>query len=324
MDQPFLHEGTREFPGKVRATRRVELGFSVPGLLEEVHAQEGRRFQAGAILARLDPRDYQSELDLAQARHLEAKSAFERTRSLRASHPGAISTSDCAKAAAAFQVTEANLRLRTKALQDSVLRAPFDGVVAKRYVENHEHIQAKQPILSFQDIAVIEIVIQMPEGLVAHGALNGMPTLEVHFDGDCVGWREVAIREFRLQADPACGTYDVVLMLPRPANLDVFPGMTTTVRHRRGLSAGKVSPAVLVPLEAVLGDGHSQAYVWTVEPAGGRPKRCRVETGALHEQGIEILSGLHPGEHVVVAGVHALREDLVVRPQPAGTEGLDL
>ncbi len=315
---------TRTFPGTVRANRRVELAFSVPGLLKELNAQEGRSLRKGDVLAGLDPRDFQYVVEVAAAKHADALRTFERTRSLR--DKGALPQAEYDKAAAAHNISKAELRIREKALEDSVLLAPFDGVVAKRYVEKHEHVKIRQPVVSFQDISLIEVVIQEPESLIAHGGAHSLRRIQVRFDADDDRWFDASVRESRAQSDSITGTYDVVVGLTPPAHLRVLPGMTATVRAETAnpVEASELTVQTTVaPAEAVWSGSDGKSYVWIIKPDGGTPLKREVAVGALRESGVEILSGLEPGDQVAVAGVHTLRADMQVRPTRDGKEGLD-
>ncbi|MFW5735642.1 MAG: efflux RND transporter periplasmic adaptor subunit, partial [Oceanidesulfovibrio sp.] len=155
----------REFPATVQATRRVDMSLSVGGVLIELNGEAGRVVEKGEIIARLDPRDFQNELNSAQARYDEALQNLQRTRTLRKQNVTTESELDSAEAA--YETAQAELHIRRKALEDTVMRAPFDGVVAKRYVENHEHIKENAPILSLQSIASLEVSFQVPERLLS-------------------------------------------------------------------------------------------------------------------------------------------------------------
>ncbi len=314
----------RTFPGNVRANRRVDLAFSVPGLLEELNAQEGRTMRKGEVLARLDRRDYQYALDSAGAKYSDARLALERARSLR--DKNAVPQAEYDKAEAAHEVARAEWHIRQKALEDTILYAPFDGVVAKRYVENCEHVQARKAILSFQDISMIEVVIQVPERLMAQDGAAGLGNLRVRLDADRDRWFDASIREWSVQSDTFTQTYDVVVGLKPPAGIRVFPGMTATVKAETGSRLEKaeaVAHSTLVPTEAVWADSDGRLYVWGIEPQGGAPRKIPVRVGALRDSGIEIVSGLVAGQHVAVAGTHTLREKMLVRPMEEGKEGLD-
>ena len=325
--KPILDADIHEFPGEVQACRRAELAFSVSGVLEEVYATQGRKFTQGQLLAKLDQRDFQHELALAKVKCHEAQQIFARAQTLRKASPGAISRNDYERLEATSLAAEVRVQVCEKKLQDSVLLAPFDGVIAKRYVENHESIQAKQPVLSLQDLSLIEIVIQVPERLLAKGGLQNFRDLAVRFNAESEHWRDVSVREYRMQSDPICRTYDVILTLPQPKDVKILPGMTATirgnVRHQKGETGNSQSGAI-VPIESVGIDNNGKNFVWIISPAGGKPQKSLIEVGQLHKDGIEVLSGIQAGQHVAVAGLHSLNEDLLVRPQRQEVEGLDL
>ncbi len=316
----------RRFPGKVRASRRVELAFSVPGLLEQLNAQEGQKIKKGAVLAKLDQRDYQHALDAAKAKCFHAKRELTRFCALR--EQKVVTEVQYENTKTAYDVALAEWRIREKALADTVLLAPFDGVIARRHVENHEHVQAKQAILSFQDISLFEVVIQVPERLISQNEIQKMAEFQVGFETDpgTERWFAAAVREFSAESDSITRTYDVIIALPPPPGLHVLPGMTARVEARMENSSGRsrdAEHATRAPVEALWHGSDGRSYVWIVDPAGGHPAKKQVEVAAIWGNMVEIRSGLKPGEQVAIAGLHMLRESLRVRPMLAGKEGLD-
>ncbi len=314
----------RAFPGTVRAARRVDLAFSVPGVLDALNAQEGRSLRQGDVVAALDQRDYQNALDAAKARFVKAEHDLVRARTLWDKRVGSKARYEDAQAARDIALAE--LRIREKALEDTVLLAPFDGLVVRRHIETHEHIQAKQTIVSFQDLSSIEVVIQVPERVIAHGGPKGLGVVQVRFDADESRWFDAAVQEYSAEADPVTRTYDVVVALAPPETLTVFPGMTATVQARiddRTTLALPDQPLTRVPVEALWRGHDSESYVWVIDPEGSTPVKRRVEALALAGDCVQIRAGLEPGEHVATAGLHSLRENLWVRPMVAGARGLD-
>ena len=169
----------RSFPGSVRATERVDMAFSIDGLLSELNATEGTMVKKGDVLARLDDRDARNNFKAAKARYEVTKKDFQRSKSLLAKNIIPPAEHDGAKSS--YDIAAAEMRIREKALGDTVLIAPFDGVVAKRYVENYQHIKAKDRILSLKDISIIDVVIQVPERLIAYGGGKRFGTVQVRF-----------------------------------------------------------------------------------------------------------------------------------------------
>ncbi|RNE89045.1 efflux RND transporter periplasmic adaptor subunit [Marichromatium sp. AB31] len=321
-DTPWV---TRDFPGSVRANRRVELAFDLDGLLVELDAREGQAVAAGTVLARLDDRDARNALSAAQARFDDAHRTLDRARELRGQRM--VSESEYDKARAALDIARAELQAREKAVTDTVLRAPFDGVVAARHLENHERVTAGQTVLSLQDGSRIEVVIQVPERLIAQGGLEALRNPRVRFDVEGQRWFAARTHEYRLQPDQATRTYDLTIALAPPPGINILPGMNATVRtdiDQPPVATGAPTEVITrVPSEAVWRDADGGCHVWVVPEAGGTPRRVRVEPGPLRDGQMLILSGLRPGQRVAVAGLRALREDLPVRPRLAGKRGLE-
>jgi RND family efflux transporter MFP subunit len=314
----------RIFPGKTRANRRVKLAFSISGLLEKLNAQEGRSVKKGEILAQLDQRDYQQKLEVARAKYLEERNAFKRCKVLWQKR--VISKSSYETALAECNIAKAELLMCQKALKDTVLKAPFDGTIARRYVENYEHIKDKTPVLLLQDISRVEVVIQVPERLIAQVGVGGLNKIQVHFDVENYCWLDASVRESSIQSNSSSRTYDVVVSLIAPRNLKILPGMTASVKFEtldQQEVSGDNKNMALVPNEAVWSNGNGKSYVWAISPKGGLPQKKLVTLGELRNDGIEIISGICPGEHVATAGIHKLQENAPVRSMTKGKWGLD-
>jgi len=311
----------RDFPGSVRAQNRVDMAFSVAGRIIELNAREGERLAKGDVLAKLDPRDYQNALAAAQASFNDAKRAYARAKDLFKRKVYSQAQLDAAMTA--YEIAEATLRQRKKDLSDTIIYAPFDGVVAKRYVENHEHIKDKVPVAAFKGLSRIEVVTQVPERLIAKVGIEGITRIAVRFDVDQNTWFPAQIKEYSLQSDPVSRTYDIVVSLEPPENLEILPGMTATVQFERMRPESGDEPIYVVPAASVLGGNNGESYVWVIPETSGKPKKVEVEIGALTGEGVEIISGLKGTERVATAAIHTLLEDMQVRPARAGKEGLD-
>lgn len=323
--KPLARVTVREFPGTVRAEQRVDLAFSVSGQLLYLNADEGERVRKGEVVARLDQRDFAIALDKATAAFEEARKTLKRTETLIKQN--VVTQSDLDGDQATYDSTRAEVRSKKKALDDTEIYAPFDGVIAKRYVENHEHITAKSPIVSIQDISVIQVVFEVPERTIAkEGNLDAFD-INVEFDVLEGKWFKAKPREVEVEADDATHTYDVVVNITPQPGMHIYPGMTATVRVGRKdtrASADNVpDAATLVPVQAVFADSDGKACVWVINGVKTEPVKTPVTLGRLRDDGQEILSGLTVGQQVAVAGVHTLTENMRVRAMTPGVEGLD-
>lgn len=315
------------FPGTVQAHSRVELAFNVDGQIVKSNLTEGAKFKKGEVLVQLDQRDFQHSYDAALANTSRLEKEFERVKKLHTQT--VISQAEFDLAKSQNDVAQAELKIRKKAIEDTILLAPFDGVVAKRFAQKFQHIKAKDSVLSFKDISIIEVVIRVPERLVA--ATNSGLTKEfrVIFDADKNTSYQGELIEQSVQSDPVTRTYDSVIGVNPPDNLNIFPGMTATVHANISNEEDKqnstqpiAADSLIVPVEAVLGvEGVS--YCWVIPVRGGQPEKRKVEIGPLRDDGVIITQGITEGEHVAIAGLHALHEGLAVRPAKQNWEGLD-
>ena len=205
------------------------------------------------------------------------------------------------------RVVEANLQLA-----DSTLRAPYDGVIAQRFVEEKQNILAKAPVVRFQDVDEIEVAVDVPETVMAADIrLADIVQLVAEFSGAPGLQFPVQIREVAQVADPVTQTFRVRAAAKTPPDVRILPGMTATVTatYRRASILGN---RVLVPIAAVAQQPSGDQVAWVLGSEGTVAPRP-VKLGAATGERIEILEGLQPGDRVVVAGVRFLREGMKVK-----------
>ncbi|MCK5248479.1 MAG: efflux RND transporter periplasmic adaptor subunit, partial [Spirochaetaceae bacterium] len=135
----------RVFPGNLQASETADLSFLVGGDLNELPVLEGDRLQKGDLIASLDARDARSAFDAAQADLTLAKAELERNQILFDEE--LISEAEFDIKRRTFDVSLAAYRIASKAVEDTRITAPFDGVVARRFVDNFEKLQAGQSIV---------------------------------------------------------------------------------------------------------------------------------------------------------------------------------
>jgi multidrug efflux system membrane fusion protein len=205
------------------------------------------------------------------------------------------------------RLVEANLQL-----EDSTLRAPYDGVIARRFVDVGQNVRAKEPVVQFQDVEEVDIAVDVPETVMIAALrsadivqtvaeISGAPGLEF----------PVRIREVAQVADPMTQTFQIRVAMQSPPGMNVLPGMTArvTLAYRR---AGILDGRILVPISAVFKDATGEQVAWVVGPdhtVSRRPVKLGEATGGR----IEIVEGLQPGDRIAVAGVTFLRDGMQVR-----------
>ncbi|CAM4186698.1 efflux RND transporter periplasmic adaptor subunit [Pseudoalteromonas byunsanensis] len=306
----------RSFPAEVVANQGSYLAFRVNGELMEFPVLAGQEVVEGQLLAKLDPEDFLLQLEQRKAQYELASSQLARIDSLY--KKSIASKSEYDQALANKQVAESALKIAQTNLQNSELRAPFSGTIAKVFVKNFENVVAKQNILRLETRDMMDVVIQVPEKLVARvdKDLDYHPT--VIFDGYPDKSYKLTIKEWDTQADPATLSYKVVFTLPIPKDFNLLAGMTGHVYIDRSKITQMTSHRVTVPVSAVFSEQtkslKNNAYVWRYDEVSHTISKQAVQIGKMREQSIEITEGLEGGEIIVAAGVHHLHEGLEVRP----------
>jgi RND family efflux transporter MFP subunit len=311
---------SHSFPGTVRAARRAELSFKVSGPLVALPAEEGQHVKKGAIVAQIQKRDFQTALEEAQARSLEAEKQFRRYKELYAKKQ--VSRADYDRYRAARDVARAQLEDAGNRLKDTSLRAPFDGVISKRFVENFQKVQAKEPIVNLQDITRIEVLVNVPELLMADLKNTKDHNITAAFETIPGKTFKLEVKEFSTQADPATQTYQVVLVMNQPAEANILPGMTAMVTAQVSDETAVGTKAIVIPAIAVLDDPGDKPYVWLLDKDTSTVRKVPVTIDRLEgSTDIVVKEGLKGGETLIIAGITQLEEGMKVRPWEKQREG---
>lgn len=308
---------TLRFPGSVSAVQQSELAFEVPGRIIEFPVVEGDRVEAGAVLARIDSRDYESERDQALAGRNAALVDFKRYE--KAYQAQAIAAQVLDQSRQQLDIASAQLRRAEKAVEDTVLKAPYSGRVARKLVEDFANVQAKQPILAFHSDDAMEMEIQVPESVwVRTARIDSLDDVDfnthIRVLLSALPEEPIAARlsAFSTAADPVTRTFSATVEFDPPAGLGVSPGMTGHVAL--DLPADMADAGPYIPAGAVVAAADNSPYVWRYHPDSGAVQKRKVVLGKLSGELVQVPSGLEVGDRIAVSGVHTLAEGDLVRP----------
>lgn len=328
----------RSFPGRVEASKMVDLAFQVPGVLIGLPIREGERVSKGKVIAQLRQDEFrarlqtaQGTLDQARAQLGAAQSTLTNTRTEserfgRLVGTNAVSRSDYDSAQTAYRAAEESYngqqaairasegRLAEAKLQlgDSTLRAPYAGVVAQRLVEVGQNVVPNSPVIRFQNVNDIEIVVDVPEGFVTSNLRPSEIQQSVAELSIAPGRQfPVRVKEIAQIADPKTQIFEVRFAVKTPPRITALPGMTANVTIT---TRGNEAPAnlVVVPISAVAKQDTGEQVVWILGSDQTVHHRT-VKLGAPTADQIEIVSGLQRGDRIVVAGATFLRDGMQVR-----------
>jgi RND family efflux transporter MFP subunit len=307
----------REYPGRIRAVQYSEMAFEVAGRIVEFSVKEGERVEQGQALVRLDPRDYEAKLQAATAKLEHSATQRDRARILYEKRVKPKAEYDLAQRF--YDVQVADVAIAKKAVEDTVLRAPFTGVMARKLVSDFENVQAKQSVLIVQDDSSLEVKVSVPERDLT-GRQDGPRDLgeisrriRPRVVLSSLPGREFPARltELAEVADPTTRTFEATFAFARSEQTNVLGGMTAKVLL--DVPATQQASGLAIPTASVVSDSGEKPYVWVVDPATMQVSRRTVALGPMSGSEVRIQSGLEAGERVVVSGVHQLREGATVR-----------
>lgn len=295
------------FNGIIRAAERADLAFRVGGRLISISVKEGDEVKKGQVLATLDPRDAKTALASAELEHKNSKLEYDRAKTIFKKSQ-AISISDLDAITTRYNLAGNHVDEAKRQLEYTELKAPFDGFIGRKLVDNYVQIQANTPLLTLHDLSDLEVVINVPHNVVlsgtnstkANAVLSSIPGVEF----------PLTLRTFATEPDPISQTYPVALGFSDLKGYPVLPGMAVKVIPAKdNTTLGSMS----IPLTALVPDNQGKQFVWVVDESNNVSKRY-VDVGTLSKDRIIIKDKLNRGERIIIAGVSSIKEGMEVRP----------
>lgn len=282
--------------GSLQSDETVQLAPEIAGRVSEIDFVEGTPVKSGDILVRLDDALAKAEVKDAQARLSFAEANNERARQL--SRTGNVTERSVDEAATNLETARAAVELAATRLDKHLLRAPFDGIAGVRKVSVGAFVAVGTPVVNIEKIDKLKVDFKVPEihlsavspGQIVDVTVDAIPGKV--FEGKIYAINpQVDVNGRALQARALIDNTDLLLR----------PGLFARI-----LIKGAVQrDAVVVPESAILpraGDN----FVFRVEQ--GVARQVRVKLGERRAGLVEIAEGLAPGDVVVTAGQHKLRD----------------
>jgi len=277
--------------GALKAVNSAVVKARVAGEIQGLNAREGDFVRAGQVLGRIDTTEYQARVRQAQQQAEAAKAQVDiAQRSLDNNQSlvnqgfiskTALDTSlnNLAGAQATFKAAQAGADLALKSLDDTVLRAPVDGQIAQRLVQNGERVAIDAKVLEIVDLRALELEAALSAADSVRVKAGQTATLTIE------GLNQpVSARVARINPSTVSGSRSVLVYL----SLEATPGLRQGLFAQGTLAIGQVT-ALAVPLEAV------QSV--TLGASGERQGVAMVE-----------VQGTSDGAEVLLGTVGALRE----------------
>ncbi len=277
-------------PGQTEAEQDVLLSAEQSGRVEWVGPREGSRISRGEGLARIDVAALQAALDRAEASARLATAQAERRSRLHDKE--LLAGEELELALTEETLALAALRDARVALAKGVVRAPFTGTVNHLHVDPGEFVNVGDPVAELVDTQTLRILVSVPELDVRH-LRQGQPARVTVDAWPGQEW-EGQVDFLAVKADPATKTFTARVVVDN-SDGRIRPGMLARVTLLKQV----VDDALVVPLFAVVDKG-GEYLVFVVEDGVARART--VTFGVVAQDRVQIVSGLEPGDRVVVSG----------------------
>jgi RND family efflux transporter MFP subunit len=312
----------RQFSGIVEAADRSSISFEVSGNVREVRVDVGDRITKGQILAVLDKRIYNlnvkaAEAELGRARVILAdkRNDLDRFQRINKQDPGAVSQAALDNAQAAvdsarkqLQFARSQLKLAQRDLEKTVLRAPFDGVIATRNVEPFFEVTRGQKLFDVFENTGMEVAVSIPEDVIYEIRMNQKGDIQFSVIADRTYHGRVT--EISKVAGTA-NAFPIKLTVEDP-DQRIRPGMTARVTLM--LSRDDEKAAYRVPLSAIAQRGDStKGFVFIYDSQTSTVKKTRIEAGSVRGNDAVITEGVKAGDIIAAAGVSFLEDGQEVK-----------
>jgi RND family efflux transporter MFP subunit len=290
--------------GLLGTSTEMKLSFKTGGIVDQLHAREGRSVSRGDVLAVLDLSEIRAQVDQANIGLEKAERDMNRAKNL---YRDSVATLEqYQNAISAFELAKAQQQIADFNLRHSRIKAPSDGKIQKVLVETNEVIGAGYPAILFASTENDWVVrasltdkdiVKLSIGDSSRIFMDAFPGTEFAAE----------VTELASVADPVTGTYEVELLI-----LHTKPQFRTGFISRAEIYPTHFSHSLVVPMEALLDAGDRSAHVFVY--SDGKARKRRITTGPILGERVVVLEGLEEGEMVVTEGAKFLNSDTEVIP----------
>jgi membrane fusion protein (multidrug efflux system) len=275
--------------------KRADVLARVSGVIESIVAEEGDEVAMGEILLHIADDEYRYRTTMARVDLEKQESRLTRAQTIFAQGLSSAEDFDAIRTDKAS--AEANLELAELELSYTDVRAPFAGQVVRRYVDQGQTVSNGTPLFSLADMHRLLARVFIPAKEFRSIRPDQPVRLVVTSTGDRLEGRIDLVNPL---VDPESGTIKITVEVrdypPTTRPGDFVEVSIVTDRH---------TDALLVPRVAVVTErGQRSVYVVEGKTAHQRP----VTVGFEDDSNAEIVSGLEPGELVVIQGQRTLRD----------------
>ncbi|MFH1000993.1 MAG: efflux RND transporter periplasmic adaptor subunit [Bacteroidota bacterium] len=285
--------------GTLRPDEEVDLSFETSGKIVSINFTEGSRVKKGQLLAKINDKPLQAQLQKLLATKQLSEAKEFRQRSLL--DKDAISRESYDQIVTELQTIQADINLIEARISETELRAPFDGTIGLRYLSEGAYATSSTKIAKLVKISPLKIEFSIPEKY-AQEIKPGYPiTFKV------VG-REDNFNASVYAVDPKIDIETRTIVLRA-----IYPNKNEELKSGRyasiSLQMSYIDDAIAIPTEALIPEMDGErVFIYN----SGKAVSVKVNTGLRTESQIQITGGLNFGDTLLTTGILQLRHNLPV------------
>lgn len=284
--------------GILSAAREIRLSFKIGGIVEEIDFDEGQSVKKGQVLAKLNLREIEAQVNQTRSAFEKAKRDHQRVNNLYADSVATLE--QLQNAETGLEVARSNLEIAEFNLSHSKIIAPSDGNILKRFVEENEIVGPGTPVFYFGTTGEAwRAKIGITEKDIVHLQLGDSAT--VSFDAYPKKNFAGRVTEIAETADPMSGTYEIEVQLD-PQNARLISGFVA----KADLFPSNKQKFFYIPVEALVEADRETAFVFS--PNDGKAKMIQIRIGSIYSQLVAVPSGLEGVKTVITDGVSYLTD----------------
>lgn len=299
------------FSGKLEAGKQSNLSTRIMGQIEQIRVKPGQYVRQGELLLRIRNQDMLAKKAQIEASMAEARSAFEnakkdleRFEALYASKSTSDKEMDDIRTR--YQMSEARLsateqmqREVNENLRYTLVKAPYNGVITGKFVQEGDMANPGVPLLSIENPDRWQVIARIPEEDISRIRLND--PVKVYLDalgGLTVQGTIAEINPSSLNTGPQFEV-KIVLAPVLENSARLYSGIYATVEYEKG-----TQPLLLIPKKALISRGQLTG-LYTVSQEGTVLLRW-IRPGKTYHDSLEVLSGLSDGEDYILSSENRL------------------
>ena len=296
--------------GTAAPVQGVTVAADLPGIVERIAFESGRRVSRGDVLVQLDTRQEQAQLTAAVAQRDLARLNFERMKALV--EDGAVSRAEFDQAAAEYKQADARIGEIEATIARKTIRAPFSGILGIRQVNLGQYLAGGDAVVPLQSLHPIYVNFSVPQQEAPRVRVGRRVQVTA---GDVAGVSFTGrITAINAVVDEATRNVQVQATLPNPDGR-LRPGMFVQTQ----VLLGESRPVVTLPASAINYAPYGDS-VFVIDdlkdPNGATYRGVRqqvVKLGGARGDQVAVISGVEPGQEVVTSGVFKLRNGAPVQ-----------